>query len=171
MKKVKELELEFDTTPEQDSIFVKVYLQNGDAVNACSRAGILIYGYDLRDVAEEMLKRPAIKLALKTAKDFTPSEIGVDITRESIITDLGRIHDSAIRAGEYAPAISAKKLQAQLIGVLTENVQVNHRIDLLQMSDEKILELIELKTRNSGVIIDQLSEKAQLTDGTKRTIT
>ena len=103
---------------ERDAIFVKVYLQTGDGLDACKRAGFIINGYDDRTVAEYLLDRCDIQEAIKVAKESKARKpASVDITRESIISDLDAIHQSAMIDKDYTPAIAAKKLQAQLMGV------------------------------------------------------
>ena len=137
---------------ERDAIFVKVYLQTGDGLDACKRAGFVVHGYDDRTVAEYMLDRCDIQEAVKAAKESKARKpASVDITRESIISDLDAIHQSAMVDKEYAPAIAAKKLQAQLMGVLQESVQVTHKMDVTRMTDEQLMKLIALKSKQEDI--------------------
>ena len=137
---------------ERDAIFVKIYLQTGDGLDACKRAGFVINGYDDRTVAEYLLDRLDIQAALQLAKEsqnYKPAV--VEITRESIISDLDTIHQSAMFDKDYTPAIAAKKLQAQLMGVLQENVQVTHKMDVTRMTDEQLINMIALKSKREDL--------------------
>jgi len=137
---------------ERDAMFVKVYLQTGDGLDACKRAGFIINGYDDRTVAEYLLDRCDIQEAIKVAKESKGRKpASVDITRESIISDLDTIHQSAMFDKDYTPAIAAKKLQAQLMGVLTENVQVTHKMDVTRMTDDQLMRLIALKSKQEDL--------------------
>ena len=133
---------------ERDAMFVKVYLQTGDGLDACKRAGFVVHGYDDRTVAEYLLDRCDIQEAIKAVKDSKARKpASVDITRESIISDLDSIHRSAMIDRDYTPAIAAKKLQAQLAGHLVDNVQVTHRMDPKMMTDEELIKIINLKRK------------------------
>ena len=133
---------------ERDAMFVKVYLQTGDGLDACKRAGFVVHGYDDRTVAEYLLDRCDIQEAIKAVKDSKARKpASVDITRESIISDLDSIHRSAMIDKDYTPAIAAKKLQAQLAGHLVDNVQVTHRMDPKMMTDEELIKIINLKRK------------------------
>lgn len=137
---------------ERDAIFVKVFLQTGDGLDACKRAGFVVHGYDDRTVAEYLLDRQDIQISLLLAKESKERKPAVvDITRESIISDLDTIHQSAMIDKDYTPAIAAKKLQAQLMGVLQENVQVTHKMDVTQMSDEQLMKMIALKAKQEDL--------------------
>ena len=52
---------------------------------------------------------------------------------------------------DYTPAIAAKKLQAQLMGVLQEYVQVTHKMDVTRMTDEQLMKLIALKSKQEDL--------------------
>lgn len=137
---------------ERDAMFVKVYLQTGDGLDACKRAGFIVNGYDDRTVAEYLLDRCDIQEAIKIAKESKARKpAAVEITRESIISDLNDIHKAAMIDGDYAPAIAAKKLQAQLMGVLSENVQITHKMDVTRMTDEQLMRLIALKSKQEDL--------------------
>ena len=137
---------------ERDALFVKVYLQTGDGLDACKRAGFVVHGYDDRTVAEYLLDRCDIQEAIKVAKESKARKpASVDITRESIISDLDAIHQSAMIDKDYTPAIAAKKLQAQLMGVLQESVQVTHKMDVTRMTDDQLMKLIALKSKQEDL--------------------
>jgi hypothetical protein len=137
---------------EKDALFVKIFLQTGDALDACKRAGFIVHNYNDRVVAEYLLDRPDIQAALRAAK---ASEIRktapVDITRESIISDLDVIHQSAMIEKDYTPAIAAKKLQATLMGMVQENIQVTHNLDVTRMTDAQLMQMIAAKSKQEDL--------------------
>jgi hypothetical protein len=133
--------------PEMDATFVKIYLQTGDALDACIRSGFKVHGHEIRTVAEYLLERPDMQLAIAAASAARSSKSPVEITRDSIISDLEEIHSNAMIDKEYSPAIAAKKLQAQLAGHLVDNVQITHKMDPKMMTDEEIIRLMNIKRK------------------------
>jgi len=137
---------------EKDALFVKIFLQTGDALDACKRAGFIVHGYNDRIVAEYLLDRPDIQVALRAAKESeTRKTAPVDITRESIISDLDVIHQSAMIEKDYTPAIAAKKLQATLMGMVQENIQITHNLDVTRMTDAQLVQMIAAKSRQEDL--------------------
>jgi hypothetical protein len=53
---------------ERDAIFVKVYLQTGDGLDACKRAGFIINGYDDRTVRNICWTAAIFKKPLRSQK-------------------------------------------------------------------------------------------------------
>lgn len=135
-----------EPSAEKDALFVKLYLQSGDALDAYIRCGHKAHGYEARTVAQWMLERPEITAMLKMAETLKP-KAPVDITRESIVSDLDAIHASAVADKDYTPAIAAKKLQASLLGLISENVQITHRLDISSMSDADIMKHLTAKSK------------------------
>ena len=137
--------------PNREERFVRFYMQTGDALDACKRAGFVAHGgYDDREVAQYLIERADIRAAVQAAKDAASRP--VEITRESLLTDLEKIHTAAMGDGEYTPAIAAKKMQATLLGLVQENVQVTHRMDVTRMTDAQLIALLEKKTRQAPMI-------------------
>jgi hypothetical protein len=138
--------LDIPPDPVLDTIFVRNYVQTGDALDSFKRAGYMSYGFDQRDVVGCLLNRVDIQSAIKAAFE-NPGNL-VEITKDSIVSDLEIIHRSAMTAKDFTPAIAAKKLQAQLMGVLQENVSITHHMDVKRMTDEELIRLIELKSKS-----------------------
>ncbi len=135
-----------EPNPAADALFVKLYLQTGDALDSYIRCGHKAHGYEARTAAAWLLEQPNIQLALKTAETLKP-KAPVDITRESIVSDLDAIHASAVADKDYTPAIAAKKLQASLLGLIQENVQITHKMDVSAMTDAQLEKLIAAKAK------------------------
>ena len=137
---------------ERDAIFVRIFLQTGDALDACKRAGFVAHGYDDRMIAEYLLERPDIQAAMRASRDSTARKSApVEITRESIISDLDIIHQSAMVDKDYTPAIAAKKLQATLMGMVQENIQVTHNLDVTRMTDAQLMQMIAAKSKQEDL--------------------
>jgi hypothetical protein len=143
-----------DTGMTPDAIFVREYVRTGDAMLATSRAGLNDSRYTLSVLAEHHLRRPEIQAAIEIAKqlnrDARPS--GIQYTRELIIEDLERLHQDAKIDGAYAPAISAKKVQAQLLGYLDQTVNVRHSVEPREMSTDELRRRIAEMTGNEAAL-------------------
>jgi len=130
---------------ERDTKFVKVFLENGDALDAVKRAGYYVHMYDARDIADHLLDQPHIKAAISASQPRVRAPI--DITRDSLISDLEQVFDNAMLEKDYTPAIAAKKTQATLLGMVQENMQITHRFDVASMTDEQIIKLMQSRQK------------------------
>ena len=144
-----------DTGMTPDAIFVREFVKTGDAMLATSRAGLNDSRYTLSVLAEHHLRRPEIQAAIEIAKELSrdakPSRMGY--TRELIIEDLERLHRDARDDGMYAPAISAKKVQAQLLGYLDQTVNVRHSVEPREMTtDELRRKIAELSGKSDAAL-------------------
>lgn len=136
--------LDLITSPQQDDIFAKIYVRTGDAVQAATQARIVAHGYDIRDVAAYNLERSETKRAIAKVRD--KSTQSMDITRESIETDLQEVYQRALDAGDFAPAITAKKTQAQLKGYLDQNITLNVKHDVSGYTDAQLEKMLADRT-------------------------
>lgn len=129
-----------DTGMTPDAVFVREYVKTGDAMLATSRAGLNDSRYTLSVLAEHHLRRPEIQAAIEIAKELNRDAKSVvgGYTRELILEDLERLHRDARDDGMYAPAISAKKVQAQLLGYLDQTVNVRHSVEPREMSTDEL---------------------------------
>ena len=143
-----------DTGMTPDAVFVREYVKTGDAMLATSRAGLNDSRYTLSVLAEHHLRRPEIQAAIEIAKELTrngrPS--GMEYTRDLIIEDLERLHRDARDDGAYAPAISAKKVQAQLLGYLDQTVNVRHSMEPREMSTDELRRRIAEMSKNEAAL-------------------
>lgn len=117
-----------DTGLTPDAIFCREYLRTGDAMIACVRAGMANSEYALGVQAEAQLRRPEIQAALGVLRESGVKRERVVVTRDLIVEELQAAHETAMRGGQVASAVSAKKLQAQLLGYLDTTVNVNHTV-------------------------------------------
>jgi hypothetical protein len=143
-----------DTGMTADAVFVREYVKTGDAMLATSRAGLNDSRYTLSVLAEHHLRRPEIQAAIEIARelnrDMRPS--GMEYTRDLIIEDLERLHQEAKSDGAYAPAISAKKVQAQLLGYLDQTVNVRHSVEPREMSTDELRRRIAEMSKNDTAL-------------------
>lgn len=129
------------TSLEQDDIFARVYIKTGDPVQAATQARVFVHGYDIRDVAIYNLERPETKRAIVKAQ--SKASAAAEFTRDSIVTELQEISERALNAGEFAPAITAKKTQAQLLGYLDQNITVNVKHDVTNYTDAQLEKMLQ----------------------------
>lgn len=143
-----------DTGMTPDAIFVREYVRTGDAMLATSRAGLNDSRYTLSVLSEHHLRRPEIQAAIEIAKQLNRDvrPLGIEYTRELIIEDLERLHQDARIDGAYAPAISAKKVQAQLLGYLDQTVNVRHSVEPREMSTDELRRRIAEMSRDDGAL-------------------
>lgn len=138
------LELTIPPDHDRDALFVKHYVRHHDAVQACTQARIWVGGYDMRDVASIQLQRPDIRAMIARAESSTREpEPAMEFTRESAVSDLQEVYERCMSAGEFTPAITAKKTQAQLMGLLDQNVTLTVKNEVTAMTDEQILKMIK----------------------------
>lgn len=143
-----------DTRMTPDAVFVREYVKTGDALLAVSRAGLGDSRYALSVVAEYHLGRPEIQAAIAIQRDLAKTEKRREegYTLDLILDDLENLHQKAKEDGAYAPAISAKKVQAQLLGYLDQTVNIRHSVVPREMTtDELRLRIAEL-SRASGML-------------------
>lgn len=133
-----------DTGLTPDAIFCREYLRTGDAMIACVRSGLANSEYALGVQAQAQLRRPEIQAAIAVLRDSGVKRERVVVTRDLIVEELQAAHEAAMRGGQVASAVSAKKLQAQLLGYLDTTVNVNHTVSA------RDLPLAELRALVSG---------------------
>ena len=144
-----------DTKMTPDAIFVREYVRTGDEILAVSRAGLNDSRYALSVVAEYHLARPEIQAAIsiqrELSKDLETARRRMlgGYSRELILDDLENLHQKAKEDGAYAPAISAKKVQAQLMGYLDQTVHITHSVEPREMSTDELRRRIAELSGNS----------------------
>lgn len=127
---------------EQDVVFVQELVRNKDkddaAIIAYRRAGYWEPAFPVVVAAERHLQRPEIQTALAKAMEQFKPQISGDRSRDSLLADTDKVFESALAAKDHAAAINAKRLQAQVMGWLQENVSVTHRLEITQLSDQQL---------------------------------
>jgi len=143
-----------DTRMTPDAVFVREYVKTGDALLAVSRAGLGDSRYALSVVAEYHLGRPEIQAAIAIQRDLAKTEKRREegYTLDLILDDLENLHQKAKEDGAYAPAISAKKVQAQLLGYLDQTVNIRHSVVPREMTTDELRQRIAELSRASGML-------------------
>ena len=143
-----------DTGMTPEAVFVREYVKTGDAMLATSRAGLNDSRYTLSVLAEHHLRRPEIQAAIEIARELHKDlrTIPAEYTRDLIIEDLEKLHQKASDDGAYAPAISAKKVQAQLLGYLDQTVNVRHSVEPREMTTDELRRRIAEMSRDDGAL-------------------
>jgi phage terminase small subunit len=143
-----------DTGMTPDAVFVREYVKTGDAMLATSRAGLNDSRYTLSVLAEHHLRRPEIQAAIEITRELRIYErpVVAEYTRELIVDDLEKLHQKASDDGAYAPAISAKKVQAQLLGYLDQTVNVRHSVEPREMTTDELRRRIAEMSRDDGAL-------------------
>lgn len=154
-----------DALPDRrDEVFVAEFVKTEDALLACTRAGITDPKYPIAVLARRMLGRPEIIAAIEAAREEARREPERPLvpTKLSISADLDRVFEAAMDDGGYAAAVSAKKTQAQLLGLLetTMNVRVTHEVST--MTDEQ---LEQIAARGAGPVIEGEVVRRGIADG------
>lgn len=141
-----------DTGLTPDAIFCREYLKTGDAMIACVRAGLANSEYALSVQADAQLRRREIQAALEVLRANGLKRERVVVTRDLIIEELQAAHEKAMEAGQVASAVSAKKLQAQLLGYLDQTVNVNHTVSARELPLAQLRALVSGRLERDGVI-------------------
>lgn len=126
---------------EQAIIFIQEYLKTGNAMVACSRAGIRDPRYTMEVVAERYLNRDDIQVALKAFDKLQVAAQPIEVGRESIVADMQVVFEKALSDRQYGSAISAKKLQALISGLISAKIDITHRHSVESMTDEQLMRI------------------------------
>jgi len=133
-----------DTQMTPDAIFVREYVKTGDEMLAVSRAGLTDSRYALNVMAEYHLSRPEIQAAIAIQKQLAKADekrrarLAGGYSLQLILDDLESLHLQAKEDGAFAPAISAKKVQAQMLGYLDKTVHVTHSVEPREMTTDEL---------------------------------
>jgi hypothetical protein len=145
-----------DTGHTPEAVFVREYVEHGDAMLATNRAGLQDSRYRLHVTAERILGRPEIQDAIRAERVLQSQQPRrrVEYTRELLMDDMQRISEAAYGEGNYPAAISAKKLQAQLAGMLEQTLNVTHRMAVNELSDEQLMKIVTGRDVTPASIIE-----------------
>lgn len=132
--------MEIVTSPEQEAAFIENFTRTGSAVSACVAARLINPRYAIEDVAAEVMSWPQIKLAVTAVQ--TTLDKGENVTRESIQRDMQLVFTKALGVNKFAEAINAKRTQAQLAGFMDVKVEVNHTLQVGDMTTEQLKQIV-----------------------------
>lgn len=122
--------------PTPEMVFAEAYVRNGkDGAAAVRKAGLQDTRYSMSYVVRQLLERPDVQAYINAAEEL--AEVNRDVgqyTREYFLHNLHDVNRRALETGQLASAISATKLQAQLLGMLDQTVNVNHQVSARDLS-------------------------------------
>lgn len=132
----------------RDAVFIEQYRLTGDAVTACVRAGIRDPSYPITVVAQKQLQRPEIAAALKALSRIETSLMPLEVTRDSIVSDMEDVYGRAMTDGQYSSAIGAKRLQSFLLGLMDQKITITHGFQPDKMTDEQLMRIVDGRARD-----------------------
>lgn len=139
----------------READFIEEYVRHNDPVKAIERSGIRGEGRDVSlsfsALADRLLAKPSVQVGvefLRRARAYWGAGGGAGgITRESLVASLEDIAEDARRSRKHSEAIQAKKLQAQLMGLLIERREVTFKKKIEDMTDAELMELAAKRKR------------------------
>lgn len=142
--------------PTPEMVFAETYVRNGrDGAAAVRKAGLQDTRYSMSYVVRQLLERPDVRAYIEAAEQL--EEVSRDVgqyTREYFLHNLHDVNRKALEAGQYASAISATKLQAQLLGMLEQTVNVNHVMTPRDLSLSELRSMVTRALEREGPVID-----------------
>lgn len=148
--------MSFDAaTPEQLAVFCQELVRAGDqpdaAVIAVTRAGLRDPQWPPAVVAERYLARDDVQAMVSVLKQvFKPRETK-DISQQSITDDLEDVFQKAVQDRQYQPAIAAKKLQAEMAGMIRTKVDFTIANKVTELTTA---ELLKIASKSKVVDVD-----------------
>ncbi len=139
-------------TPE--AVFVEEYVRSGNAFLACSKAGFRDPRYPMDVTAQRTLERPEIQAAIRAYRKagFGKQRRVGEYTREVMLHELQMVHEKALEAGAYGPAITAVNTQAKLLGFMDQTVNVNVRMTAQELPLDELRRLVAQGRERVGVV-------------------
>lgn len=132
----------FDNDPEHLATFVQEYVrregQPDAGVAAVVASQLRMPQWLPHQVAEMLLARSEIQAAIRAAKSFYKPPESKDVSADSISLDMEDVFQQAMSARQFTAAIGAKKIQAEILGILTKHIDINVRHTLTTMTDSEL---------------------------------
>lgn len=123
---------------EREVAFCREVVRTGDPLVACVRAGIRDMNYPLEVTARRLLERADIKLVILALQKNEKRNDAIETSRASLVAEVQEIGEKALAADEFGAATNAKKLQAQLLGLLETTVNVNVKHAAEELTDAQL---------------------------------
>jgi hypothetical protein len=150
-------------SPTDDALrdFAAQFVKTGNATLAVQQARVVNVQYRNAIWAEKLLRRSDVQTYVAEVR-AAGVEKPRSMTREIIADDLQEVFEQALAEKAFAPAVSAKKTQAEVLGLLEKNVRVTFGRDVKELSMED-LERELARLQSDGVI--ELTAIGQAEDG------
>lgn len=132
-------------TPDKLAVFVTEYLKHADqpdaGVIAVTRAGLRDPAWPPSTMAERYLAMPEIQAMIEMARKFYKPKETRDITTATLLDSLEQISQKAEDERQYVPAISARKLQAELLGLIKTKVDFTVSHNIAEMTTAELMKI------------------------------
>lgn len=138
-----------------ETIFCQEYARSGDALEALATAGITnpessSVQYSRRVLADQLLQRADIQAAIRAIRAMDKAVEQIETTHRSIAADMERVFADAMKDKDFKAAISAKTLQANVLGLLEQKISITSRKSVEDMTDAELQAILA----RSGKLID-----------------
>lgn len=128
--------------PEKLAIFVQEYVrldgQEDAHVIAITRADLRNPQYHPATLADRLLAKPEIQAAIQAVRNVYKPQRSTDVSADTLINDMEAMYQKCVDERQYTPAISAKKMQAELLGLLKKDITVNVKHTVTSMTDAQL---------------------------------
>lgn len=135
--------------PEHLATFVQEYVRREGEADAGSLAVIASQMRDPRwlphQVAEFLLAKPEIQAAVKVLRSVYKPKATQEVSVDTISMDMETIYQEAKDARQFTAAIAAKKLQAEIRGLISKTLNVNVKHSVSTMTDAELESLARRK--------------------------
>ena len=123
--------------PDRLRDFAREYARSNNALIAGQKARVANPQYRLEVWTQRLLKRADVQTYIAEARAE-----GLDkprqVTRETIADDLQEVFERALPEGAFAAAVTAKKTQAEVLGLMEKNVRVTFGRDVKELTMEDL---------------------------------
>lgn len=135
-----------------EEVFANAYVRNGhDGAAAVRKAGLQDPRYDMEYIVRGLLARSDVQALIARAEEEAPRNRNVErYTREFFLHGLQEIGERALDANQFAPAITAVKTQAQLLGMLEQTVNINHSMSPRELSLSELRAMVQKGLEGDG---------------------
>lgn len=149
-----------------ETIFCQEYAKSGDALDAFVTAGLAAdpgseMQYGKRVLADLLLQRADIQAAIKAIRAMDQAIEQIETTHRSIAADMERVFAEAMKGEDFKAAISAKTLQANVLGLLEQKISITGHKSVTDMTDAELLAIM----KKGGKLIDVTPEKVEKPNG------
>lgn len=151
-----------DADPESLATFVTEYVRRQNEPDAATHAVIAAQLREARwlphQIGEMLLARPEIQAAISVVQSAYKPRETKEVTLNTISTDMEVLYQEAKNARQFTAAIAAKKLQAELHGMLSKDININVKHSVSTMTDAELEKLARKKAIDDKTIDAEYTE-------------
>ncbi len=135
--------------------FAREYVRTGSVITAIQRAGVQNPAFRMSVWGERLLARADVAGWVADEMEAEAARGPKVFTREVLTEDFQEIYERAMSEGEFTPAVSAKKAQAELLGLMDKNVNVTFTTKGEEMSMEAVEKQLAMLVDEGVVTLEQ----------------